>query len=337
MGRPIADLSEKEKAEICELYVAGDPTTDIAEAYGLTEGTVSKVARLAGIKPRQIRSVRALENSSFDVAHLTIEDVDGEPRVLDTALGAALGYERPRDIRQLIERLDPKLRELGVLRYRAANTPDPAGRGRPTNEYLLSLPQINFLITRCGLPRADEWCVQIAQVFTAWQTGNLKAADLQTAAELQDAAEVAADAAPELNDLTEEFLRKLIKTETAHLSTKDDVNRVYMTVQTMVRRKDLKPETQIQHIDTVLTYFDGKCPCCGDRKIVSRDGVVTGNYDHATDCPGKNGAHETWLICAECNEGFRTRRLNRADYRSEFDVFQKRRKQTSRQSLIPGI
>lgn len=98
--------------------------------------------------------------------HLQIEDIEGEPRVVDIALGAALGYERPRDIRKLIDRFNKQLGELGVLRQRGANTPDPEGRGRPTQENLLNLAQINYLIIRCGLPRADEWCVQIARVFT---------------------------------------------------------------------------------------------------------------------------------------------------------------------------
>jgi hypothetical protein len=73
-----------------------------------------------------------------------------EPRVVDTALGAALGYERPRAIRQLIERFPSQLRELGVLPQRVANTPDPEGRGRPSYESLLNLNQINYLITRCA-------------------------------------------------------------------------------------------------------------------------------------------------------------------------------------------
>jgi hypothetical protein len=36
-------------------------------------------------------------------------------KVVDTALGAALGYERPRKIRELIERFPRQLRESGVL------------------------------------------------------------------------------------------------------------------------------------------------------------------------------------------------------------------------------
>jgi hypothetical protein len=85
---------------------------------------------------------------------------------VDTVLGAALGYERPRKIRELIERLDAHLCELGGLRHRVAN-PDSLVGGRPTEEYLLNREQINFLLTRCGLPRADEHCVQIARVFSA--------------------------------------------------------------------------------------------------------------------------------------------------------------------------
>jgi hypothetical protein len=327
MGRPVADLSEKEKAEICELYAAGGPLDEIARAYDVSDGTVSGVARAAGMAPRQRRTVRALEHASFDVERLLIEDVDGEPRVVDTALGGALGYERPRAIRQLIERLREPLHGLGGLPHRVAN-PNSLVGGRPTTEYLLNLSQINYLITRCGLPRADEWCIQIARVFTAWQLGKLETTDLETAVELQDGAEVVSQLVPELASLSADVIHEIIKQHIAPLATKEHLTRVEMAVLAQQNRKNLKPETKRQHNATVIAHYNRRCPCCSESVVVLQDGTIKGQYDHWTDCPGKNGPHETWLVCSPCNSGFQTRRIDRQDFRSEFDVYQKRRKQT---------
>ena len=40
------------------------------------------------------------------------------------------------------------------------------GAQRQVAEYLLNNAQINYLITRCGLPAADHWCSLIADAFT---------------------------------------------------------------------------------------------------------------------------------------------------------------------------
>jgi hypothetical protein len=78
----------------------------------------------------------------------------------------------------------------------AAVTPLDTSPLCEAREYLLSLKQINYLITRCGLPRADEWCIQIAKVFTAWQTGKLETVDLETAGSFTPFADGPKSAAP---------------------------------------------------------------------------------------------------------------------------------------------
>lgn len=345
MGRRIKDVSAKESAEICELYLAGEPVVDIGRTYDLSGGLVSDIAKAAGLPPRQRRASRALEEATVDLKHLQVEDIDGEARVVDTALGAALGYERPRKIRELIERLMPQLAELGGLPHRGAN-PHELG-GRPTIEYLLNLKQINYLITRCGLPRADEWCVHIATVFTAWQEGRLRTDRLDDAVDIQDSAEAAAEAAPQISALTKDMVRELqdilkveLKAETSHLATRDQLTSVQMDVRALQHRQAPKPETKRQFSETIVRFYGGLlCPCCADRPVLLPDGTVVGQYDHWTDNRSKNGAHEMWLVCAPCNKAFEHRDLDRANCRSDFDKFQKYRRKvlSDRQPIFDGF
>jgi hypothetical protein len=79
---------------------------------------------------------------------------EGEPRVVDTVLGAALGYGRPERIRDLIQGRADLFRGAGNLPRRAVNSDDP-GRGRPSREFLLNREQVNLAILLCGLPNVD--------------------------------------------------------------------------------------------------------------------------------------------------------------------------------------
>ncbi len=66
------------------------------------------------------------------------------------------------------------LLELGLAPHRGARE----GQGnRETSEYLLNREQINFILTRCGLPNADAACIHVARVFSAWEVGRVKAVD----------------------------------------------------------------------------------------------------------------------------------------------------------------
>lgn len=322
MNRRICDLSAAEMAEIVALYRDGEPIVQIAAAYGVSDKTVSVVAHKGGAQPRQLRGARALEFASFDPGKLEIENIDDEPRVRDLVLGSALGYDRPRKIRDLISKHNNDLQYIARLPQRRATSHDGSG-ARVIHESLLNQAQVSYIITRCGLPNANEWCKQIAMVFAAWQTGKLD--DLQTVVEIQDAREAAEIAAPALAELNRAMVASVVREENAPLVAKVDA--VYQLVWAQSKRRDCTAETKRQHVGTISQHYGGRCPCCSDRSVVSSGGDILGHFDHWTDNPGKNGAHETWLVCAECNQGFQSRRIDRADYRIFFDGFQKRRKQ----------
>jgi hypothetical protein len=273
-------------------------------------------------------ATHALAGKTLEVGALELVEINGEPRVVDTVLGKALGYERPRKIRELIERYREQLEQLGPLPQRGAMVDIGSGAIRAVTEYLLNREQINYLITCCGLPDARNYCVLIAKVFTAWQDGRLVSADAQTTIELQDASEQAADAAPGLSGLYEQL---------SLCAKKTDLFPLIQAIDKLTGRKDPSDNTKRLLVDVVARFFDGRCPCCSEAKILDSQGRKLSNaaFDHATDCPSKNAPDQMWLICAPCNAALQLRRLRRRDVREEWEYFQKRRAQLVRQFELP--
>lgn len=352
MGRPISSFSDQEKSSLCEMYVSGHPISEIAQLFAVTGGTVSGIAKQAGLAPRHLRSGRALEGATLDLAALQIEDIDGEPRVVDTVLGAALGYRRDRDIRQLIERVIP----LDNLRHRAANSPDTKGRGRPAQEYLLDQTQIAYLITRCSLPRADKYCELIAHVFTAWQTGTLQATNLETAVALQDTAEavqaavadVMCDAPVELSDTpaslilasttriestAQTILDKMgpmaampgnvLKLIEQHIEQSEQIRDLNLKVEGLTKKRgQFSSDTMKVHALTVRAEFHGRCPSCNKETIMSEDGLfLSKTHKEHFIVSHKSDVKHTWVICHGCHEK-KHYRLNNMEFYPIFVAYQ---------------
>lgn len=123
----------------------------------------------------------ALSITSNDLSIL-----DDEPRVQDLRLAEALGFERPRKIRELITRNEPELSRYGSLLgaqapRRGAQEPevcgtvpqntDPKGRGRPGLEYWLNEAQALLI---CMFSRTDQAARvrrELVEVFMAWRRG----------------------------------------------------------------------------------------------------------------------------------------------------------------------
>jgi hypothetical protein len=97
---------------------------------------------------------------------ITIATIDNEARILDTDLAEALGYERPRVIRDLIKRYDAALTALGPLCRTVRQT-----GGRPAEEFYLNKAQAVFITTQSGTTRAVEITVKVAQKFDAYERG----------------------------------------------------------------------------------------------------------------------------------------------------------------------
>lgn len=306
-------LTEAERAELVRRYNAGEAVAAIAEAFGLSEGSASKLAHDAGCPRRQVRG-KVARPADFDPAKLAVVEWEGEPRVVDTVLGAALGYDRPDKIRQVIYRKRALFEGAGSLAHRGTNLYDPKG-GRPSREFLLNREQVNLAILLCGLPNVDGIKAHVAKVFTAWEEGRLKAADLETAVALQDSAEAAAASAPDVEVIKAEVqagFEAAIEPVHTDLAARLDqalaiMNELRKAVASSAetKRKDPSAETKRIHIQTVAKFHRGLCPCCHSAQVVS-DGKLTadGCFDHKTGNRAKNGLHETWLVCSKCNADF---------------------------------
>jgi hypothetical protein len=110
-----------------------------------------------------------MANTIFTLSDLEIINTH-EARVVDTVVAERLGYDRPRKVRELIERNTAELLTFGNLPHRGANS---GQRGRPAEEYLLNEGQALVVCALSRTPKAAEVRKQIIDVFMAWRAGEL--------------------------------------------------------------------------------------------------------------------------------------------------------------------
>jgi hypothetical protein len=281
--------------------------------------------------------------ADFDPAKLAVVEWEGEARVVDTVLGAALGYERAERVRELITRNRRLFEEAGKLPRYSGVSAAPK-RGPMGCSYLLNREQVNLAILLCGLPNVDAVKAHIAKVFTAWEDGRLTARELQTAVDLQESREAAAVAAPDITAITDGFdvmkveipakVRDLFAPDIARLL--EVVQSIYASINATnnVNRRELSEPTRREHIATVERFFEGRCPCCKSVDIV-RNGqkLSSAAFDHKTGNRAKAGPHETWLVCSPCNAAFERPEYDQRKRDVLFAAFQLHREELAQQQL----
>lgn len=94
-------------------------------------------------------------------------DTGDEPRILDTDLAERLGFEAPRQIRELIQRNEAELRTYGSLSCRTTN-PSRKG-GRPGRAFWLTEGQALVICALSRTPRAAAVRKLVIEVFMAWR------------------------------------------------------------------------------------------------------------------------------------------------------------------------
>jgi len=104
---------------------------------------------------------------------LTIKQIDGVPRVRDIDLAEALGFERPRRIRSLIDRHTDALEIFG---RRTSVVHRPPHGGAAFFEYWLNEKQALYICTKSEARRAVEITLKMVEVFADWRSGRLPAA-----------------------------------------------------------------------------------------------------------------------------------------------------------------
>jgi len=106
---------------------------------------------------------------------LSISDINtqinGQPRMLDIRLAEALGFSRPRKIRDVISRHLEALERLGEV-VCPTSVQTPKG-GRPGKEYWLTKKQALYLCTKSETANATEVTIQMVEVFDAVTNGKM--------------------------------------------------------------------------------------------------------------------------------------------------------------------
>lgn len=113
---------------------------------------------------------------------IILSDIDGEPRARDLDVAERLGFDRPRDIRKLIERNLVEIESFGVCAT-VARTPDDRG-GRPATEYWLTEEQALLVASRSEAENAPQVRRMLIKVFVAWRRGHLTPTQALTPAEM---------------------------------------------------------------------------------------------------------------------------------------------------------
>lgn len=116
---------------------------------------------------------RTISMSAIIVNNWNVTEVNGEPTVKDTDLAERLGFERPRAIRQLIERM-VKNGNFGVA--------TPHGNLEKTSQfspvesivYELNEKQALKVISKSETKKADEIMDEVIDVFLAFRHGKLQ-------------------------------------------------------------------------------------------------------------------------------------------------------------------
>lgn len=97
--------------------------------------------------------------------------VESEPRILDMRLGERLGFDRPRKIREIIERNIDELGSYGALSRGTKAITSGRGRQQQVQEYLLNEAQALLICMFSRTARAAEARREIVQVYLDWRKG----------------------------------------------------------------------------------------------------------------------------------------------------------------------
>ncbi len=105
---------------------------------------------------------------TLSVSDLNTE-VNHEPRLLDLTVAKSLGYERPRVIRELIERNRAEIETYGSLAVRHGKS-----RGQSFTEYFLNEGQALVVCALSRTPKAAIGRKAIIDVYMAFRAGRLQ-------------------------------------------------------------------------------------------------------------------------------------------------------------------
>jgi hypothetical protein len=124
------------------------------------------------VKIVRVQNVLGVQVGHFD---------DGEPRIRDVVLAERLGYQRPRKVRDLVERM---LREKKLNDVVVCPTAGQTSGGRPGSEYHLTEAQALKVAAKSETETADQILDLLIEVFLRAKAGHAAATPLPTAEQM---------------------------------------------------------------------------------------------------------------------------------------------------------
>jgi hypothetical protein len=111
-------------------------------------------------------------NDPLPAYQFGLAEIDGEPRVRDLDLAERLGFDRPRDIRKLIERNRSEIEGLGTCA-----TVAHVVRGNPTKELHLNEEQALLVAVLSNAPQAAAVRAMLIRTFVSYRRGQIGGLD----------------------------------------------------------------------------------------------------------------------------------------------------------------
>ena len=231
--------------------------------------------------------------------------------MLDLRLAEGLEFERPRAIRQLIER---NLSELE--RYGTCHTAWQVIRGNETTEYWLTEPQALLIAMRSDAPRAADCRAEIVAVFMAYRHGGLVPA-AKLLAQILSKQDEQGKILTEVKKNTERTDSNVIQMRAKLDQTYDRVN------DALPRRRDFTAETGRIWDWVVVTVYGGFDPSGSRIRIIDESGNrIEGVYSHDHWWSRKrNGLKDGWPVALPINQKMEDPEIRRT-YEARFCVFQ---------------
>jgi hypothetical protein len=264
-----------------------------------------------------------MSQTSIQLTDLTVIEGDAEPRILDLRIAERLGYAVPRDIRKIIRRSVNELTRHGILCHRGTNTGE---RGRPAHEFWLNEAQAILICMKSETTLAADVRAEIIAVFQAYRRGHLVPSSPITADVLGSIFdEKLAPVHHSISDIrrSQETISSKLDQHGMEIQTiGTNVVQISRRVDDIVPRHRFSAYIEQQYRETCLQEYQGKCPCCKDRRIVNDDGTKTDelHYDHFN---GRElvGAGDGWCVCKRCNLRLRDDDEFKNSKRVRFAVF----------------
>lgn len=115
------------------------------------------------------------ERNSILIPEVGLTEIDGEPRARDVEIAERLGLERPRKLRELIERNRVEFESFGLLMQAEASTHNGT---RPTagRVFWLNEEQALLAASLSKAPNAPAVRAMLIRTFVAWRRGHLVSA-----------------------------------------------------------------------------------------------------------------------------------------------------------------